>query len=140
MSGAFKSAETVSKRYADVGLFLPAFPRFKLLNTYFWDVQPEILRLVRVNSTFLQVIPSSFGYSYLGGLSNIWLSRPQVQVVEEWTARKRPEGYNCSRNSQLASLPKQNRGSSSSSFRQGLWTLLFCSQATISCMRCACSL
>ena len=43
MAGEFKSAETVSKRFADVRLFLPAFPRFKLLNSYFWDVQTDIL-------------------------------------------------------------------------------------------------
>ena len=36
MTGEFKSEETVSKRYVDVGLFLSAFPRFKLLNSYFW--------------------------------------------------------------------------------------------------------
>ena len=35
-AGEFKSAETVSKRYADVRLFLSAFPRFKLLNSFFW--------------------------------------------------------------------------------------------------------
>ena len=38
MTGEFKLAETVSKRYAVVRLFLPAFPRFKLLNNFFWDV------------------------------------------------------------------------------------------------------
>ena len=41
--GEFKSEEMVSKHYADVRLFLPAFPRFKLLNNYFCDVQTDIL-------------------------------------------------------------------------------------------------
>ena len=43
MTGELKSTETVSKRYADVRLFLSVSTRFKLLNTYFWDVQTEIL-------------------------------------------------------------------------------------------------
>ena len=43
MTGESKLAEKVSTRYVDVGLFLPAFPRFKLLHNYFWDVKTEIL-------------------------------------------------------------------------------------------------
>ena len=40
MTGEFKSEETVSKRYADVRLFLSAL---KLLSNSFWNVQTEIL-------------------------------------------------------------------------------------------------
>ena len=43
MTGEFKSEETVSKRYADVRLFLSALPHLKLLNNSFWNVQTEIL-------------------------------------------------------------------------------------------------
>ena len=120
MTGEFKSEETVSKRYADVRLFLSALPRPKWLSHSFWNVQTEILigscQSHRSSSNFLIFRI----YSYLGGLSNIWLSGPQFQVVREWTARRRPEGYDCSRKSQLATLPIQNCALSSSSFRQDL--------------------
>ena len=56
MTGELKSEETVSKRYADVRLFLPAYPRFKLLNNFFWDVQTEIL----IGSCYLHYSSSYF--------------------------------------------------------------------------------
>ena len=62
---------------------------------------------------------------YSSILPNFWLSRPQFQVIREWTARRRPEGYDSYCKSQLATLPKQNCGLSSSSSLQGLWILLF---------------
>ena len=92
MTGESKSAETV---YADVRLFLSTFnfDAFQVanLNTYLWDVQMDILIgscSIGVNHIILQVIPSSFVHSYLGGLPDFWLSGPQFQVIREWTAHR----------------------------------------------------